>query len=253
MRRRRSASNRAVLAAIFLRRLHLSKCRIFIHEQNFAPGRWNRLVGRWVDRVWVSLEGSENFFPGCRVELTGYPIRRQIAPLDKAAARARLGLPAGARVVFVFGGSQGARTINRALVEALPALLADPAVEVFHGTGVSNSKLYAAVEDTAARVAALGLSEETLRRYHPKDFFHEIQYCYAAADLVVCRAGAGTLNEICRCRRPALVIPKSNLAGEHQVVWDGRNDHGDHVASGIYLYRITAGSFVSVKKMLMVR
>ena len=212
------ASVPSVMAAVILRRLRLSRSRIFIHEQNFAPGEWNRLIGRWVDRIWISLEGTERFFTGCRVELTGYPIRRQIVRLDKSMARQKLGIRSDARVVFVFGGSQGARSINRALVEALPELFSDPAVEVFHGTGAARSQEYDAAGDTAARVAALGLSEEALGRYHPRDFYHDIEYYYAATDLVVCRAGAGTLNEPCRCGRPALVIPKSNIPGEHQVV-----------------------------------
>ncbi len=212
------ASVPAVLAAVLLRRLGLSRSRIFIHEQNYAPGSWNRLIARWVDRVWVSFEGSQSFLPEGRVELTGYPIRRQIVPMEKGQARAELAIPSDARVLLVFGGSQGSRSINRALVEALPSLLADPKVVILHGSGTWESASYNAASDTARRVAALGLEKRTLERYHRQDFFHEIQTCYAAADLVVCRGGGGTLSELCRCGRAALIIPKSNLAGEHQVV-----------------------------------
>ena len=212
------ASVPAVSAAIILRRLGLLKARIFIHEQNFAPGCWNRMISRRVDRFWISFEGSARFLPGARVELTGYPIRQQIAPLDKAQARERLGIAQDARVILAFGGSMGARTINRALADALPTLLADPKVVVFHGTGSLKSKTYDAVKDTAERVKALALSREELSRYHPQEYLSEIHNYYAVADLVVSRAGAGTLNELCSCGRPALAIPKSNLAGEHQVV-----------------------------------
>ena len=212
------ASVPAVLAAVILRRCGLAKVRIFIHEQNYAPGRWNRLISRWADRVWISFLESERYFPLSRVEFTGYPVRRQFAPRDRLEARKELGLPAEAKVLLVFGGSQGARSINRAIVDALPALLADPLVEVFHGTGNLKAPNYSAVKDTAARVAELKLDLEQLARYHPRDFITEIQVYYAAADLLVCRAGAGTLNEICRCGKPALIIPKSSLAGEHQAV-----------------------------------
>ena len=212
------ASVPAILAAVILRRCGLAKARIFIHEQNYAPGRWNRLISRWADRVWISFPESGRYFPLSRVEFTGYPVRQQIAPRDRLEARKELGLPAEAKVILVFGGSQGARSINRAIVEALPALLGDPLVEVFHGTGNLKSHNYGAENDTAARVEELKLDLEQLARYHPRDFITEIQVYYAAADLLVCRAGAGTLNEICRCGKPALIIPKSNLAGEHQAV-----------------------------------
>jgi len=212
------ASVPAVLAAVLLRRLKLSGCRVFIHEQNYAPGSWNRLVARWVDRVWISFEGSRFFFQGCRVELTGYPIRGQIIPRGRDRARAELCIPPSAKVLLVFGGSQGSRSINRALVEALPGLLADPKVVIFHGSGTLESNTYNAALDTSQRVAALGLDKQLLERYHRQDFFHDIQTYYAAADLVVCRGGAGTLSELCRCGRAALIVPKSNLAGEHQVV-----------------------------------
>jgi len=212
------ASVPAVLAAIIMRRLGLLKLRIFIHEQNFAPGRWNRMISRWADRFWISFEGSARFLAGARVEFTGYPIRQQIAPLDKALARKKLDIARDARVIFAFGGSLGARTINRAIADALPALLADPKIIVFHGTGSIKSKTYDAVKDTAERVEALTLSREQFSRYKAQEYISAIHNYYAAADLVVSRAGAGTLNELCRCGRAALVIPKSNLAGEHQMV-----------------------------------
>ncbi len=212
------ASVPAILSAVLLRKLGLLDCRIFIHEQNYSPGRWNRLVGRWVDRVWVSFEGSIRFFNGARAEYTGYPVREQIEPVAKTAARRELGISESARVVLAFGGSQGARTINRALVEALPDILSDPRVEVFHGYGVQRGAAYDAARDNRTRVEALGLESGFLERYHGTDYFHDIQTYYAAADLVICRGGAGTLNEVCRCARPAVIIPKSNLSGEHQVV-----------------------------------
>ncbi|MFC1537698.1 glycosyltransferase [Gemmatimonadota bacterium] len=212
------ASVPSVLAAVLLRRLRLSKSRIFIHEQNYAPGNWNRLIARWVDRIWISFEGSKYFLRGNRVELTGYPIRGQVVPIVRDKARAELSIPSDAKVLLVFGGSQGARSINRVLIEALPDLLADPKVEVFHGSGIWQSDSYNAALDTEKRLAALNLEEHCLARYHRQDYYHDIQTYYGAADLIVCRGGAGTLSELCRCGRASLIVPKSNLAGEHQVV-----------------------------------
>ncbi len=212
------ASVPAVLAASVLGKLGLSKAKIFIHEQNYAPGRWNRLISRHADRVWTSFADSAKFLPGADVEFTGYPVRPQISRIDKVAARRELGLEKNARVLMAFGGSQGARTINRALVAALPTLLKDKNLVVLHGTGAGRSREYDAAAETANAVAALGLEAHLLERYRPCEYFTDIQTYYAAADLLVCRGGAGTLNELLTCAVPAIVIPKSSLAGEHQAV-----------------------------------
>ena len=212
------ASVPAITAALILKKLGLSRTRIFIHEQNFAPGKWNRIIARWVDRVWISFEGSETFFKGSKYEMAGYPVRRQIHPGERKAARKELTLPEDARVVFVFGGSQGARSINRALVDALPEILADNNVYVVHGCGALKSAEYDSVEDTKERLALLNLPEEKLKRYFLKDYFLDIEKYYAAADLVICRGGAGTISEVCRCSRASIIIPKSGLSGEHQIV-----------------------------------
>lgn len=212
------ASVPAVLAAVILRRLGLGKAKIFIHEQNYTPGRWNRMISRFADRVWTSFADSGKFLPGAKVEFTGYPVRPQIVPGDKAQARRKLSVPTDAKVLMVFGGSQGARSINRALVSALPRLLDDPQLIVIHGTGAQKTPTYDAPADTAGRVAALGLDQDKQSRYTPFEYFSEIQQYYAAADLLICRGGAGTLNELLTCGKPAIIVPKSSLAGEHQAV-----------------------------------
>ena len=212
------ASVPAVTAALILKKLGLSRARIFIHEQNFAPGKWNRIIARWVDRVWVSFEGSETFFKGSKYEMAGYPVRRQIRPGDRQAARKELELPTDSRVVLVFGGSQGARSINRALVDVLPDLLEKEDIYVIHGCGSLKSDEYDSLEDTKARLSRLNLSEQKMERYLLKDYFLDIEKYYAAADLIICRGGAGTISEVCRCSRASIIIPKSGLSGEHQIV-----------------------------------
>ena len=92
------ASVPAVLAAALLRKVGLGRTKIFIHEQNYAPGRWNRMVSRHADRVWTSFADTEKFLPGASVEFTGYPVRSQILRGDKSEARGKLGLDQNARV-----------------------------------------------------------------------------------------------------------------------------------------------------------
>ena len=218
------ASAPTMFAAAVLRRMGLLTARIYVHEQNAAPGKLNLLVGRLADRVFVSFADTLASFPD-NGTMAGYPLRRRIQKTDRDAARAALDfkVPAGRHVVFAFGGSQGARTINRALVDALGTLLphADR-LFVIHGTGLRRGDGAADPgADVQARLAQR-YSEEERRAietfYVARPFFHDIEKVYALADLVVVRAGAGTLNEIAALGLPAIVVPKINLPGEHQVM-----------------------------------
>jgi UDP-N-acetylglucosamine--N-acetylmuramyl-(pentapeptide) pyrophosphoryl-undecaprenol N-acetylglucosamine transferase len=207
-----------VLATAVLRRMRIVRTRIFIHESNVALGRMNAVAARLADRVGVAFPETLPRLPRSNGAVVGYPVRPRAVQGNRDDARRQLGLPADARVVFAFGGSQGARTLNRAVVDALPRLLADPDVWVIHGTGKHLAgNRYDGARDTAARLAALPPLDDAARRYLAADFFNDIGTQYAAADLAICRAGAGTLNEVCAAGLPAIVIPKANLPGDHQV------------------------------------
>ena len=132
------ASAPVIFAATFLKKLRLSKARVFVHEQNAVPGKLNRLVGRFAEKVFVTFPETLSLFPG-NGALTGYPVRKRIGHVAPEEARARLdfAVPEGRTVVFVFGGSQGSRSLNRGLVDALGDLMphADR-LFVVHGTGL---------------------------------------------------------------------------------------------------------------------
>ncbi len=212
-----------MFAAAFLRSLRLSRARLYVHEQNAEPGMLNQAVGRMADRVFVTFPETVRHFPGNGV-LAGYPLRHRITGVDREQARARLDfqVPQGRQVVFAFGGSQGARTINRALVDALRDLLPlKDRLFVVHGTGLFKGGTYDAGADTKSRLESTYTEAE--RReidsfYVSRPFFHQIENVYALSDLVVARGGAGSLYEIASLGLPAIVIPKSNLPGDHQVM-----------------------------------
>lgn len=212
-----------LLASVILRKLRLGRSRVFLHEQNTIPGKLNRVMGRFAHRVLVTFSETLSAFPGNGVAV-GYPLRKRIAGLSRAEAlaKAEVRIPEGRKTVFVFGGSQGARTINRALVDALGHLLPyRDSLFVIHGVGLARNREYNPAEDTEARFRRQYTEDqrrEISHFYVHRPFFHDIEIYYALSDLVVARGGAGSLNEISAMGKPALVIPKSNLPGDHQVM-----------------------------------
>ena len=216
------ASAPVIFAATVLKKLRLLRSRDFVHEQNAVPGKLNRLVGRFAEKVFVTFPETLSLFPG-NGAVTGYPLRKRIGHVDPAEARSRLDfeVPKGRTVVFVFGGSQGSRSLNRGLVDALGDLLphADR-LFVVHGTGLFKGGGYDAGADTETRLAARYSKEERARIatfYVSRSYFHDIASVYAVSGLVVIRGGSGSLNEVARMGLPALVVPKANLPGDHQV------------------------------------
>jgi UDP-N-acetylglucosamine--N-acetylmuramyl-(pentapeptide) pyrophosphoryl-undecaprenol N-acetylglucosamine transferase len=212
-----------IMAASILRKLHLLHSRVFIHEQNAVPGKLNRVMGRFTHQVLVTFPETLSYFPESGV-VVGYPLRKRIARVsrEEALQKSAIKIPEGRKVVLVFGGSQGSRTINRALVDALQQLLPyRNRIFIVHGVGLFKSADYNSVTDTEARLRKL-YSERELKEieefYTYRAFFHDIELLYALSDLVVARAGAGSLNEISAMGLPALIIPKSGLPGDHQVM-----------------------------------
>jgi len=211
-----------VLANALLRGLRLSRTPLLVHEQNSHLGRLNRLAARFADLVAVSFPETLAELSAGKGVYVGYPVRESCATGDRAAARRALELPADACVLFAFGGSQGARTLNRAVADAAPALLADERVWIIHGCGKPFGRdegrdVYHGLRDVERRLKARHPELLAHPRYRRLDFIDDMASCYAASDLVLCRAGAGSLMEVCAQGRPAVVIPKANLPGDHQV------------------------------------
>lgn len=212
-----------IIAAALLKKIRLCKARIFIHEQNAVPGKLNHVMERFASRVLVTFPETLACFPA-RSSLVGYPLRKRIAKVSREEALQKIDIriPEGRKVILAFGGSQGSRTLNRALVDALQHLMPyRDRLFIIHGVGLFKSDDYNAVQDTEDRLRRL-YNEAQLRDiesfYTYRPFFYNIELLYAVSDLVVARGGAGSLNEISAMGLPALIIPKSNLPGDHQVM-----------------------------------
>lgn len=187
---------------------------LVVHEQNAVPGLANRIAVRWADKIAVSIPSSVHRFKQPELcAVTGNPVREEILRLDLAArreaARERFGLKPDRTTLLVFGGSQGARSINRAIVSA-NHLWGDTDVQILHATG------RATYEVTATSWAR---TREQIRGPHASviDFIDSMADAYAAADIVVCRAGATSIAELSALGIPAVLVPYPHATGDHQT------------------------------------
>jgi UDP-N-acetylglucosamine:LPS N-acetylglucosamine transferase len=172
-----------------------------IYLPDIEPGSAIRFLSRFVEKVASTAAESRAYFPDGKVVVTGYPVRpelRAAAALSRAEALAAFGLDTTRPALFVFGGSRGARSINRALIAVLPALLAE--FQVIH---VSGNLDWAEVEANAA-----ALEEAVRAHYRPYPYLHErMGAAFRGADLVVARAGASMLGEAPAFALPSLLVP----------------------------------------------
>jgi UDP-N-acetylglucosamine--N-acetylmuramyl-(pentapeptide) pyrophosphoryl-undecaprenol N-acetylglucosamine transferase len=189
------ASGPAVLTA------HFMGVPTAIAEQNAIPGETNRILGRFADRIFVSFAETARWFRADRVSVTGNPVRAAIAGAPK-----RKRDPARGFTILIFGGSQGARRINRAVLEALP-LLGDlkGRVRFIHQTGKDDLEMVKKGYDGHAMRA------EVL------PFIADMASAYGEADLLVCRAGATSIAEITASGKAAVFIPFPHAVQDHQT------------------------------------
>ena len=199
-----------------LAKVGLSRARVFIYEPNAYPGLLNQISGRLAQRIGVAFEQAGRWFDMKRVAVVGYPVRRSFLHLDRSAAREKLGLAQGRKVVLAFGGSGGAKAINEAVLQALPLWQAAGLV-VIHVTGRYKGPDYDAVAETEAALAAMGMEGEC-DWYRRLDYADQIADLVAAADLVICRSGAGTLTEMAVSGTPTLIVPLPTSAEDHQAL-----------------------------------
>jgi len=176
-----------------------------IVEQNSVAGTTNRILGRFVHRVFIAFDKAAEFFPREKVHFTGNPIREAVVQLLTLEATGTVGL--GDRMkILVLGGSQGAHALNRAMI-AMPEHLSDDLrrrLFIVHQTGRTD------VETVRESYSASGVQAEVL------SFIDAMGEAYRSADLVICRAGALTISELTISRRGSVLIPFPHAVDNHQ-------------------------------------
>ncbi len=184
---------------------HLLRRPLLLQEQNAYPGITNRLLGRWAARIFVAFPEAQAYFPAERCVLVGNPVRAALGQVSRAEARRRLKLPLEAHVLLVFGGSLGSTVLNEAVVRALPVWLQTAGVYVLWQTGPRHYEgLRQRLEPLPDRVRLL-------------PYIDDMATAYAAADLAVCRAGALTCSELMVTGTPAILVPATQVAADHQT------------------------------------
>lgn len=177
---------------------------ILLQEQNGFAGVTNKILKDKASKICVAYEGMEKFFPADKIILTGNPVRQNLLKGERRKEK-------GERNLLVIGGSLGARTINEAILAGLPQLL-DAGIHVVWQTG----KVY--YENILQQVSALSLEgrggERLLEIF---DFLSDMPDRYAQADLVISRAGASSISELCLLGKPAILVPSPNVAEDHQT------------------------------------
>ncbi|MCC6273229.1 MAG: undecaprenyldiphospho-muramoylpentapeptide beta-N-acetylglucosaminyltransferase [Deltaproteobacteria bacterium] len=176
---------------------HFAKIPTAIIEQNSIPGFTNRKLARFADRIFIAFAKAREFFDPRKTRLTGNPTRRFSAPEERS--------PGERFCLFVLGGSQGAHSLNEAMIAATPKLAErSKRLHIVHQTGGQDEA------EVAAAYRAAGLSAEVF------SFSQHLSPYYAKADLMLCRAGAGTITELQNLGLPAILVPYPFAADDHQ-------------------------------------
>ena len=179
-----------------------------LQEQNSYAGVTNKLLAKQAKKICVAYEGMERFFDKDKIILTGNPVRQGLLNHSKTReeAIATFGLDPSKRTILILGGSLGARTINHCLMENLDKVKSS-GIQFIWQTG----KIY--IEEAKAAVAKAG----ELPMLHVTDFISDMTTAYCAVDLVISRAGAGSISEFCLLQKPVILVPSPNVAEDHQT------------------------------------
>lgn len=177
-----------------------------IQEQNSYAGITNKWLGKKAQKICVAFDGMDKFFPASRIIKTGNPIRRESVDIaGKQRQALELYKLSPKKTILITGGSLGARTLNNSILAGIDKIIAAD-VQLVWQTG---------------KVYFKGIMEKLGENYHPNvrimEFVNRMDLAYAAADIIISRAGAGTIAELCVVKKPVIMVPSPNVAEDHQT------------------------------------
>ena len=183
------------------------KIPALIQEQNSYAGITNKLLGKKVQSICVAYEGMERFFPKEKILLTGNPVRQNLLNITatKEEALLQFNLPSDSKVVLITGGSLGARSINNAVLNNLEQIRNSGIHYIWQTGSFYYEEMVAKTKDNLPGNVQI------------YKFLNNMELAYTVADLVISRAGAGTISELCLVGKPTILVPSPNVAEDHQT------------------------------------
>lgn len=180
-----------------------------IQEQNSYAGVTNKLLAKKARKICVAYDGMEKFFPGNKILMTGNPVRQNLLTNTQSREEAihAFGFSPDKKTILILGGSLGARTINNTLIAGLQIIKETTDVQFIWQTG----KMY--YQQVVEAVNGVG----KISNLYVTDFIKDMATAYSAADLVISRAGAGSISEFCLLNKPVILVPSPNVAEDHQT------------------------------------
>ncbi|PHR45092.1 MAG: undecaprenyldiphospho-muramoylpentapeptide beta-N-acetylglucosaminyltransferase [Fluviicola sp.] len=178
-----------------------------VQEQNSFPGKTNKILSKTVTKICVAYENLERFFPKEKIVFTGNPVRRSVVEIKgvRESSLAEYGLSSEKKTVLVVGGSLGAKTLNESLVSKIQ-ILQENNIQLIWQCGKYQH------EEMLAKTKNIDMTGVVLEQ-----FITEMQKAYAAADVIVSRAGAIAVSELCIIGKPLILVPSPNVAEDHQT------------------------------------
>ena len=179
-----------------------------IQEQNSYAGVTNKLLARRADKICVAYEGMERFFPKDKIILTGNPVRQGLLEKTRSKDEAlrTFGLQAGCKTVLLIGGSLGARTLNESMLSHLDEIAVSGVQFIWQTGGFYFERIRKTLDEKGQP-----------SNLYVTDFISRMEDAYAAADLVISRAGASSISELCLLGKPTILVPSPNVAEDHQT------------------------------------
>lgn len=179
-----------------------------IQEQNSYAGVTNKLLARRADKICVAYEGMERFFPKDKIILTGNPVRQGLLEKTRSKDEAlrTFGLQAGCKTVLLIGGSLGARTLNESMLSHLDEIAVSGVQFIWQTGGFYFERIRKTLDEKGQP-----------SNLYVTDFISQMEDAYAAADLVISRAGASSISELCLLGKPTILVPSPNVAEDHQT------------------------------------